>query len=282
VSYVDAVIFVCSVRGLTKQCIDQISMSRLCQDTFMLGRTDFLRRAAALLVSGLVGLEARAGSVILPVSLDPGLVTTTSSSPSFVGTVSNGNTTTVTGDGVLTFSDFTYSSTARLTGTAYPATNVVVSQLLGVPNETGIVFNGRPAAPRFGTVDIATTYTVTAPVGELIDGAYLAASGSVAGTGFAFVGETIRDAATGRILATLAAGTPAFNAQEASWAGVQSITVKSDFLMIGGRRAGGSASISGVGEGFSIIVPEPTSIVLLGIGMTAGFFVYRSRQRARN
>jgi len=232
-------------------------------------RSLFLTIAAGLFVSGMGALDARAGQIILPAALDPGLTTTVINTPSIIVATSNGNYTTVSGDETLTFSNFNYSSTASGTGVAYPATSVAVLPFIS-GNETGITFFGGLSVVSGGILDVGVTYTVTAPVGQLLTDATLVIAGSVTGTGTASVGETLLGTA-GPV--TLTASIPTSPQDTVSFAGVQSITVHKDIILNAG--ANGTASISIVSQGFSSTnVPEPSSVALLGIGMT-GFLAFR-------
>jgi hypothetical protein len=231
----------------------------------------FLFLAAALLACGLGNFEARAGSITLPTVLDPGLTTTVLNTPGLISATSNGNTTTVAGAESLTFSNFGYTSSASGTASAFPATSVgVLTFTSGV--ETGISYVAGWSVVSGGILDMAFTYTVTAPAGQSLTDAILTITGSVTGTGAASVGETLVNTATGALIGTLTASTG--SAQDSiSFAGVQSITVTKDLILNAGTN--GTASVSVVSQGFSSgTVPEPSSMALLGIGM-AGFFTYR-------
>jgi hypothetical protein len=214
--------------------------------------------ATGLLVAGLAASSARAGSLVpLPTTLD-----------SFVdsGGVSNGNYTVVVGDETLTFSAWTYSPTA-LGGAIAPPASAINLKAFVSGNETGFFLTGPLIALSNQVLDVAISYTVTAPKGEFLNDATLTIAGSVGGTGVATVGETLSNGLG--LSATV--GGPMIDT--IGFAPVQTLTVFKDIILTGG--ANGFASVSIVAQGFSsTVVPEPASLGLLGIGL-AGFFTYR-------
>jgi PEP-CTERM motif len=181
-----------------------------------------------------------------------------------------GSTAMVVGAETLTFSNFGYSPTPVAGSVAASAVNVLPFTL---GNETGITYTAGWFAAAGQTVDIALTYVVTAPARELINDVYLGLTGGVfGGTGTISVGETLRNATTGAFITSLEAFIPGQLVSTGTFAGVQSILVTKDILLVGGSNG---ATVSIVDQGFSsTTVPEPTSMALLGIGM-ASFFTYR-------
>jgi hypothetical protein len=222
----------------------------------------FLALTAGALLWGFGALEARAGFVPLPTTLDQLLI------PGNFTTVQQPNETE-------TFSGFTY--TVNPINSPPPAANITVNPFL--PNiglESGLVFNGAFNALPGTTVDYGISYTVTAPPGFLINDAFLsAAMGNNGGTGMVSIVELLifPNGGSQRMEVSL----PPSNNSSASlqFAGVPSILVQKDILLEGGILPGGlGANVTFVDQGFSS-VPEPTSMISLSIGMSILLVAYR-------
>jgi hypothetical protein len=222
----------------------------------------------ALVLAGLIlgsgALKAQAGQIPLPTTLDQLLP---------AGNYALVSSPTETD----TFSNFAYTTSPIGTPPAASGINVLEYH---AGQEAGLTFNGAftaPAPPPGGTgptLDYSIFYTVTAPVGSLMTDAILSGGFSTfGGTGSGSVLETITNALTGVSIGTMEiASPPGAGSATLEFAGVQSIRIEKDFSLVPGTQG---VSISIIDQGFSSTgVPEPNSIVLLGIAMT-GLFAFR-------
>jgi hypothetical protein len=213
--------------------------------------------AATVLVWGFGALEARAGQVALPTTLDQLLP-----AGSFA----------VVGPEPDTFSNFTFSASAIPPSTPVLAAGGIDVKEFHAGTENGLEFSGPLFAPAGTIVDYAISYVVTAPKGFVINDAVLAATYNIpsGSTGSVVIGETLLNPANGSGIGSLSLTSPDFSTS-INFAGVTSILVKKDILLVGGSLGAG---VSFIDQGFSSAVPEPASMSLMGIGM-AGFFAYR-------
>jgi len=217
--------------------------------------------AAGLVVLGFGALEARAGFVPLPTTLDALLPA--------------GNFTTVAAPNETdTFSNFSYSTSP--VGSPPTAADISVKAFNAGP-EAGLTFSGAFNAAAGTTVDYSFGYIVTAPAGHFLTDATLSGVFSTfAGTGTGSIGETLLNAATGAAIGTLevTSGPPVVVSDTILLPpGITSIIVQKDMILVGGSN-GASLSIFNQGFSSSGTVPEPASMALLGIGMT-GFLAFR-------
>ena len=152
------------------------------------------------------------------------------------------------------------------------AGEITVSQFGPVGDESGLSLSGAFFAPPATIVDYKIGYVDSAPPGFVINDALLSASMAVnGGSGSVIITE----------LFTPLGGGPATGIEVSTGGTPQVITplppsesylVQKDILVFGGSSG---ATVSVINQGFSSsAVPEPSSIALLGIGMT-GFLVSR-------
>jgi len=149
---------------------------------------------------------------------------------------------------------------------------------LGPPAETGISFSGGFFAAPGNTADYSITYKVTVnPGGAPITDAYLAGTGgTVGGTGFIDVSETIRTLDLAQV-AHLDAFVPGSFVATASFAPETTLLITKDIFIFGGSKG---ATISIIDQAYSTTaIPEPTSMALLGIGLSGLFTLRRLFKR---
>ena len=193
--------------------------------------------AAGLLALSLGSVDARAGQIPLPTTLDQLLPA--------------GNFAVV-GPEPDTFSNFTYSTSP--VGSPPAAAGITVNEFhAGIEN--GLTFSGAFFAAPGTTVDYAISYVVTAPPGFLITDATLSGVFSTfGGTGAVSIGETLLNAANGSTVGTMEISSPPGSTSDTiNFAGVTSIIVEKDMILFGGSIG---ASVSIINQGFLFESPS--------------------------
>ena len=202
--------------------------------------------AAGLLALSLGGIEARAGHIDDDPTL-AGLIDGTQSLPTIGG---------------LTFSNFGYHTTDPTMPTA---DHISVSP---DPNGVGLLFQGGFVGPQGtnATADAAITYTVMAPSAIIND---ISLSAGISGNGRIL--ETVFPSGnTISVDATTASASTNFAPQ-------QSISVNKDIRLTNGAET--SIIHQDFSSASSASVPEPTSMALLGIGLSGLFTLRRLFRR---
>jgi len=198
--------------------------------------------------------------------------------------------------GNLDFSNFVYSDSVTGTSTAIAGSNVNVLTETG-PDGPGFNFQaGWQAAGAGSTNDVSVSFDVTALSGSLADVYIVLGSPTATNGGTALYTETFCETNT-QVNGSNACGeyveapiTPGTNV--VSLVGstafppgpVTSLSIVKDLDLNAGSNASGLAAVSLFGNQYSVSsVPEPRGISLvLGLGLLAGFVVFKRRRVAQS
>jgi hypothetical protein len=218
--------------------------------------------ALAALAFALVSGSSQAAFVPLPTTLDQ-LISGTPVTPG----------TNTTGVGNLTFSGFSYT----LSGSAVPASSISLAAI----DSVGLQIAGPFGATSPNAGDSLISFTASSTTG--ISSITLGGNPAVTGAGVASITETFYSsyasfiaggAALGQILVNPT--TPGLSATFNFGTAVASVYIRKDILY--SAAIGGTAQISFVTQTFTTGVPEPASVVMMGLGLVGAVGVVRFRR----
>jgi hypothetical protein len=189
-----------------------------------------------------------------------------------------------------TFSGFSYVPTVTGGAVATPAANVTVVPVpvltpLTLPGPS-LEFDDAWAVGPGQTSDIKIGFTVTAGPGFLIDDLSARLTGTVTGNGSIKLGETVQSISPAEVFAQQACIPGAVGCPLGGFTDVllplatASLIVTKDVILTGGT---GTADLSVIDNQFSqssTVIPEPTSLALIGVGLLGIRVLARRRGRA--